>query len=731
MNSFEEQLKIRKQNDDYNFEDALSSVAGAVMGDNLAQAYSSKEIAQSAIDEVLKYYHCKVKSDEIPDIVKSVDEQIEYRMRPFGIMRRTVTLDGDWYKNAVGVMLGTTKKDGRAVALIPGKIYGYSYLDIDTGKRIRVNKRNRNLIESEALCFYKPLPMRKLTVADLLLFMVQNYSISDLVLFIGIIALISVAGLMAPNITKILFGQVLNSGSELALLGIAVFMVCYSVCRVLLNTFQAFVNARVGTKQSIAVQSAVMGRILNLPATFFKNYAAGELSQYASAVQDLCSTIMNSIATVGITSLFSLIYVGQIFEFAPSLVVPSLLITLATVIVTTITTFAQMSITKKRLQVSVKLSGLTYSTIKGIQKIKLSGSEKRMFARWAKTYAKEAALTYNPPIGIKLSGVTTTAISVFGTMLLYFLAVKNNVSVADYYAFNASYGQIAAAFTALASMATTIANIKPVLDMAKPILEAEPAVSEGKVVITELSGEIEFSNVSFSYNESMPNVIDDFSLKIHPGEYLAIVGSTGCGKSTLLRLLLGFEKPQKGAIYYDQKDMNGVDLKSLRRKIGTVMQDGKLFFGDIYSNISISAPELTVQDAWIAAEIASVADDIRRMPMGMNTIISEGQGGISGGQKQRLMIARAIAPRPRILMFDEATSALDNITQKRITDAIDKLHCTRIVIAHRLSTIQHADRIIYLDKGKIVEDGTYDELIKKNGMFAELVKRQRIDVDAE
>lgn len=731
MNSFEEQLKIRKQNDNYNFEDALSSVAGAVMGESLAQAYSSREIAQSAIDEVLRYYHCKVKNDEIPDIVKTVDEQIEYRMRPYGIMRRTVTLDRDWYKNAVGVMLGTTKKDGRAVALIPGKIYGYSYLDIDTGKRVRVNKRNQNLIESEALCFYKPLPMRKLTVADLLLFMVQNYSISDIVMFVGIIALISVAGLMAPNITKILFSQVLNSGSELALLGIAIFMVCYSVCRVMLSTFQSFVNARVGTKQSIAVQSAVMGRLFNLPASFFKDYAAGELSQYASAVQDLCSTIINSIATVGITSLFSLIYVGQIFEFAPSLVVPSLLITLATIAVTTITTFAQMNITKKRLEVSVKLSGLTYSTIRGIQKIKLSGSEKRMFARWAKNYAKEAALTYNPPVGIKLSGVTTTAISVFGTMLLYYLAVKNNVSVADYYAFNASYGQIAAAFTALASMATTIANIKPVLQMAKPILEAEPAVSEGKVVITELRGEIEFSNVSFSYNESMPNVIDDFSLKIHPGEYLAIVGSTGCGKSTLLRLLLGFEKPQKGAIYYDQKDMNGVDLKSLRRKIGTVMQDGKLFFGDIYSNISISAPELSIQDAWMAAEIASVADDIRRMPMGMNTIISEGQGGISGGQKQRLMIARAIAPRPKILMFDEATSALDNITQKKITDAIDKLHCTRIVIAHRLSTIQHADRIIYLDKGKIVEDGTYEELINRNGMFAELVKRQRIEVDAE
>ena len=161
------------------------------------------------------------------------------------------------------------------------------------------------------------------------------------------------------------------------------------------------------------------------------------------------------------------------------------------------------------------------------------------------------------------------------------------------------------------------------------------------------------------------------------------------------------------------------------------MQDGKLFLGDIYSNIIITAPQLTLDEAWAAAEIASIADDIHRMPMGMNTIICEGQGGISGGQRQRLMIARAVAPKPKILMFDEATSALDNITQKNVTDAIEKLNCTRIVIAHRLSTIQHADRIIYLDGGKIVEEGAYEELIAKNGAFAGLVERQRLDVDAE
>ena len=310
---------------------------------------------------------------------------------------------------------------------------------------------------------------------------------------------------------------------------------------------------------------------------------------------------------------------------------------------------------------------------------------------------------------------------------MYSLAVKSGISVADYYAFNTAYGMVSGAFTALAGIALTAAQIKPVLTMVKPFFDAMPEVSDGKEVLTRLSGGIELNNVSFGYSENMPLVIDDLSLKIRPGQYVAIVGKTGCGKSTLMRLLLGFEHPRKGAIYYDGRDLEKIDLRSLRRRIGVVMQNGKLFQGDIYSNIVISAPWLSRQDAWEAAELAGIADDIRKMPMEMDTVISEGAGGISGGQRQRLMIARAIAPKPKILMFDEATSALDNITQKKISESLGSLKCTRIVIAHRLSTIRQCDRIIVLERGKIIEDGKYEELIAKNGFFAELVARQRLD----
>ena len=216
-------------------------------------------------------------------------------------------------------------------------------------------------------------------------------------------------------------------------------------------------------------------------------------------------------------------------------------------------------------------------------------------------------------------------------------------------------------------------------------------------------------------------------LKIRAGEYVAVVGRTGCGKSTLVRLLLGFEKPEKGAIFYGRNGLDEIDLPSLRKQIGTVMQDAGLFQGSIYSNIVITAPQLTVDDAWEAAEAAGIAEDIRHMPMGMHTMIGEGQGGISGGQRQRIMIARAIAPKPKLLIFDEATSALDNKTQKQVSDALDAMGCTRLVIAHRLSTIRHCDRILVLDGGKIIEDGTYEGLIEQGGFFAELVARQQLE----
>ena len=433
--------------------------------------------------------------------------------------------------------------------------------------------------------------------------------------------------------------------------------------------------------------------------------------------------------SLGLSSLMSLLYITEIFHYAPALVLPALLIILLTVGIGVVAALMQIRISRQAMELDAKNDGLSFALINGVQKIKLAGAEKRAFARWADSYAEVAELSYDPPLFLKVSSVITTAVSLLGTIVMYYLAVKSGVSPSEYLAFNAAFGMVSGAFSALSGVALTVAQIRPILAMAEPILKTEPESAEGKTMVTRLGGGIELSNVCFRYREDMPWVVDGMNLKIRPGEYVAIVGRTGCGKSTLMRLLLGFEKPEKGAIYYDGRDMSKLDLRSLRRRIGTVMQTGSLFQGDIYSNIVISAPQLGLDEAWEAAELAGIAEDIRAMPMGMQTLISEGQGGISGGQKQRLMIARAVAPKPKILMFDEATSALDNKTQKQVSDALDGLKCTRIVIAHRLSTIRHCDRILVLDKGRIAEDGTYEELIAKNGLFAELVAKQRLDTD--
>ena len=726
MGWFDEQIRQRKQNDDAILEEAFVGIADAVLGTKLSASYASDEAkAEGAIGEILKYY--KVKPRPVPDSVKGLQDRLEFLLHPHGIMRRNVNLEKGWHKDAIGPFLGTRKDDGSVVALLPKGLSGYAYFDTATGQWIRVSRKNEDLFENEGICFYKPFPLRKMNIPMLMKYILDTLSTADLILVALATLAVSAIGLLSPKLNNLLMGTVVHSGSVQLLIGIAVFMICVSISTMLLGSVKSLLMNRVNTKLELAVQAATMMRVLSLPADFFKRYSAGDLSSRAQYVQSLCSMLVSTVLSTGMTSVFSLMYISQIFAYAPALVVPALCIIGATILFSLATTFYQMRYSKKQMELGVQESGMSYALITGVQKIKLSGAEKRAYARWSNLYAKQVQMTYNPPMFLRINSVFSSIISLTGAIVMYYMAVKSNVSVAEYYAFNTAYGMVSGAFMSLAGIATTIAQFKPTIEMAKPILDAQPEVSEGKRVIERLSGSIELNNISFRYDENMPLVIDDLSLKIRPGQYVAIVGATGCGKSTLMRLMLGFEKPQKGAVYYDGKDLDTIDLKSLRRKIGVVMQNGKLLQGDIFSNITISAPQLTLSEAWEAAEMAGIAEDIRRMPMGMHTIISEGSGGISGGQRQRLMIARAIAPKPKVLMFDEATSALDNLTQKTVSESLDKLKCTRIVIAHRLSTIRSCDRIIYLEKGKIVEEGSYDQLIALGGKFAELVERQRLD----
>ena len=726
MGWFDEQIRQRKLSDQELFEDSMLRMASAVLGgQRVGMMNDDRIVTKAAIDEILKYYHYK--TSEIPETIRDFDEQMEYCLRPHGLMKRNVRLEEGWYKDAFGPMMGFRKEDGMPIALLPKPFMGYWYRDPESGEKISVGKKTADVFEEDAICFYRPLPLKKLGIPDLILFLKDCLSAGDFASIIILTLISTLCGMLLTSITKAMTGFVKDSSSMSLLFGTSAFMISAIVAGQLISIVRELMMNRIETKSSLTVEAALMMRLMNLPANFFRQYSSGELSSRYSAVNQLCELLLGSVFSMGLSSLMSLLYITQIVHYAPALVVPALAIILATLIVSVISTLTQMKISRTIMEKGAKQSGLTYALITGVQKIKLAGAEKRAFSKWATAYAEAAEPSYNPPIFIKANSAITTAISLAGTVVLFFLAVQTRVTPSEYIAFNAAFGSVTAAFASLTGVALSVARIKPILEMAEPILKTEPESSENKAMVTRLNGNIELSNIYFRYNDSMPYVVDGLSLKIRAGEYIALVGTTGCGKSTLMRLLLGFETPERGAIYYDGKDMSKLDLRSLRRRIGAVTQDGSLFQGDIYSNIVISAPQLTVNDAWEAAELAGIADDIRAMPMGMNTILSEGQGGISGGQKQRLMIARAVAPKPRILMFDEATSALDNKTQKKIADALDGLKCTRIVIAHRLSTIRNCDRILVLDKGHILEEGTYDELIAQNGFFAELVARQRLD----
>ena len=720
MDLFESQVEARRRFDDERLEQALHRLSDAVTGARTAEGASRLVQAGSALDHVLAYYG--VEGGETPRGVKSMDELIQQRLRSTGIMCRPVRLSGAWYRDAMGAMLGFAD-DGLPVALIPLARGGYQF--IDGMGPVRVNERSAKRLADEAWCFYRPLPQRELGVRDILLFMARSLDRGDLIALVCAAAASTALGMVAPLVNRIVFGPVVEAGTVSIIAPLAVLLVGVLVAQVIVGGIRQIVLARISTKLSVPLDAAMMMRTLSLPASFFSRYQTGDLSERLAIVGEVGRLIQDVVLTALLNALFAMAYVGQIAAIAPAMAAPTVGVALLTTAVTALVAAAQMRVTARRLDLGARLSGWQYALIEGLQKIKLVGAEKRAFATWANLYHRQARLTYNGPVLTRLSSTIQMAVASLGTIVFYLSAAAGGLSVAEYMAFTSAYGAVSAALAALGAAAVNMACIRPYLSMADPLLKTVPETSESKRALERMSGGFELNHVTFAYGDDRP-VLEDLTLKVRPGEYVAIVGKTGCGKSTLMRLLLGFERPQRGAVYYDGRDLASVDAGSVRKRIGVVLQDGRLFAGSIYDNIAISAPGLTLEQAWEAAELAGLSDDIDAMPMGMNTMVTEGGGGMSGGQRQRIMIARAIAARPKILMFDEATSALDNVTQKIVSDSLESLKCTRLVIAHRLSTIRACSRIVVLDGGRIVEDGTYDELVERGGLFADLVARQQV-----
>lgn len=669
---------------------------------------------QEQIRRALQYFHMPEKGS----VAEMKQETVEQMLHRSGLLTRRITLDGAWWKEAsVPVLL--MDEGGMQYVAVPsgGRRYGIW----KNGKEQLLNSKNAASFRNTAYCLYKPFPSDQKGMKMVWRFLWESISLRDLFVILGISLLVELCGMILPYINSVVYNTVIPSGTSRQIPGIVVLVISTVFFSTLISLYKEISVARIGEKMKTAGQSAVWWRLMQLPVSFFKRYDSGELYQRADAIDDICRTIGGRMLPSVLTAALSVIYLFQVSFFADSLLLPSVVIILVQMVNIMLTGIWQIRLREKENKVHTQVTSISFQLIQGIQKIKTAGVQIPAFRRWSEVW-KNMPVMGHP--WITISPVIGKVIALGGSIALYCIAWKSKISASNYIAFQTAFSSFVVSIMMLADFGFQFGSLKPAVDMLRPLMEEEPELYEDREYVEKLAGNIELNQVRFRYIPDMPYVLDGLNLQIKAGEYLGIVGESGCGKSTLMRILLGFETPETGSVYFDGRDLGQLDLPSLRRRIGVVLQDGKLFAGDIFDNIAICAPWLTIDEAWEVAERAGFAQDIRQMPMGMFTVISEDGGGISGGQRQRLLIARALAGDPGVLLFDEATSALDNETQSKVVDTLKNMDCTRLVIAHRLSTIRDCDRIIYLEHGRVAEQGNYKELMKRNGKFAKMAQRQ-------
>lgn len=530
---------------------------------------------------------------------------------------------------------------------------------------------------------------------------------------------------LASCITPLLTMYVVGGNIQIK---IEVFLVLAAVIETALLALKTFMLQKSEISKGLEIKEKLTTKALGLSNDFLNAYNSNNIAGRIDMSQSLSTACYSGVITAILSFMISIVYVVEIAYFGNSLIIAGIIFIAVSLVFLIPFISAKRNLSHQSLKYFTEESAQSINIISGIRKIRLTGSERRSYSKWGHIYAKIVGSEYAPPAIVKLINVFLCMANVLGLIALYIASYNNQLEISRFYAAFACFALLSASYMELFDAAHYLALLDPVIQLIKPIVDAKAETHIEDIDVLNLSGHIEIKNLSFGYDKNMPPILKDINLEIKPGEFVAICGESGCGKSTLLKLLLGFLTADSGEILYDGKSISDYNLKALRRSIGSVMQDGRIFHDDIRNNVLISSPDFSDEDVYQALEEAQFMDDLKEMPMGLETFLAEGNGGLSGGQRQRLLIARAIVAKPSILFLDEATSALDNITQKKLADALDKLNCTRLVVAHRLSTIKNADKIILIDKGSIAESGTYNELIEQNNLFAQLVKKQRLDI---
>ena len=640
---------------------------------------------------------------------------------------REVHLKPDWWKKISEPTLAFRKTDKLPVAIlfIGNKCFAYFP---DTNQRVPFTEELSNEFAPFGYAFYRTFPYKKLTAKDLFYFGLLGIN-QDIYRVLGVSVLAGLLGLAVPVAVGFLYDYAIPHADFNALIIISSMLCAIAFSQWLLELTRAFSLQRIEVKMDTALQAAVWDRVLSLPITFFRNYAAGDLAERSLAINHIHRVLSGWVVVGLLNGVFSVFNFVLLFFYQPKFALYALIITILAIFTLSFLNFYQIILQRKALATSGFLSGIIFQLISGVGKLKSAGAESRAFTHWATHFSYLKKQLYRVHGLGRWQFLLQDIIPLLGIICLYYLVSRElladevTLNTGHFLAFSTAFGIFLYSAITLSQLVFQVLEVVPTFERAKPILGALPEVPSGIISQGNLSGQIDLSHVNFRYTPDSPYILQDVSLSIARGEYVAIVGPSGAGKSTLLRLLLGFDKPDSGSIFYDGHDSSTLDINFIRKQIGVVLQDGKLLPDDIYRNI-VGSSNISREDALKAIRLAGMEEDIKRMPMGLNTIISEGGGTLSGGQRQRIMIARALVRKPAILFFDEATSALDNISQRTVTQTLNNLRVTRVIIAHRLSTITQVDRIIVLDKGKIVQDGKYEELISQPGVFQELAKRQ-------
>lgn len=648
---------------------------------------------------------------------------------------RRLHLIGDWWKNDCGPMLAYTLEDESPVALLPVKGDRYESFDPLKQTRTPVNEQSAATLSTIAHVFYRPLPDKDLKTWDILRFALRDH-FKDVVIILLTGIAVSLLGMVTPQATAILMDNAIPDANRGLLLQIALGLSATAFGSTIFQLAQGLALMRLETFADSSTQAAVWDRLLKLKVTFFNQYSIGDLESRVSAISDIRFKLSGTVLKSIFSGVFAFLNLGLLIYYNGSLALIAIVAAVVNISLTFI--FGMLTLRKIRplLEQQGQIFGIMVQLIDGVAKLQVAGAEERAFAYWGKQYSQQLKLILSAQVIEDILAVINKVLPTLTSCVLFWFTATllqqsqqtqgtQALSIGTFLAFNSAFGTFISGATSLSTTVVDVLEVVPLWKRAQPILQAEPEVSNSKVDPSRLSGRVVVDHVVFRYRDDGSLTLDDVNIRAEPGEFIALVGASGSGKSTLFRLLLGFETPESGSIYYDGQELTGLDVHAVRRQMGVVLQNSRLMSASIFENIA-SGALVTIDEAWEAAQMAGFADDIRAMPMGMHTVVSEGGGNISGGQRQRLLIARALVLKPRILLFDEATSALDNRTQAIVSESLDRLKVTRIVIAHRLSTIRTADRIYVLQHGRVVQQGSFERLVDQQGLFAQLMMRQKL-----